>query len=77
MAFIKQLETICSKCKSRKAVVQYSDSVMDFTHFGAIPICRQCYIKKIEMELKQMQNNLNTQRKLLVKEDKEKLKKKK
>ena len=63
---------ICHKCGERKAVVQYSESILEWNHFGATPLCRQCYIKKIENELKQIQSNLNIQRKLLANEEFEK-----
>lgn len=58
----------CLYCKKREAKINYSD-VFAITHgFGATPLCRQCYIKKIEETIKKLQENLKEQKKILRKE---------
>lgn len=61
---------ICEVCKKREAVITYSDEpMMAISHgWGKQEICRECYIKKIEEEIKDCKENLKEQRKLLLKE---------
>lgn len=62
---IKKLDK-CFKCKKRKARVNFSRSIMDFTHGFTTKICRQCYIKELEET-----NKINNK---MIKEQKEDIK---
>jgi hypothetical protein len=57
----------CQKCKKRKAVIVFADEpIMAATHgWGKEHICRQCYIEKIEKQIKNLKENLKEQKKLL------------
>lgn len=58
----------CEDCKKREGIIEFCESVIDWTHGFKQYICRQCYIKRIKKGLKDTQENLNKQEKLLVKE---------
>lgn len=57
----------CQDCNKREAVVKYSDeSTFALTHgWGITHICRQCYIKRIEREIKAAKANLEKQKRLI------------
>jgi len=60
---------ICQDCKQRPSKVTFSNEpTFAFTHGGGIRICRQCYIKRIEDSIKDIQTNLKQQKDLLRKE---------
>lgn len=60
----------CEDCKEREGMVEFCESVLDYTHGFKTKICRQCYIKRIEAGLKGVQANLKKQKGLLAKEEK-------
>ena len=62
---------ICIDCKKRESKVSFStEPVYAMTHgLLGIPLCRQCYIKRIESELQRVNKNLNEQKKLLKEEE--------
>lgn len=57
----------CIRCKKRKAKVRFNtEPVFALTHgFGWLNYCRQCYVQVIEEELKQINDNLKKQKKLI------------
>jgi hypothetical protein len=61
---------MCEDCKKRESKVIFCNSVLDFSHGFQINLCRECFIEKIEKELKAIQSNLILQKKLLIKEKK-------
>lgn len=61
----------CKDCKEREGIVDFCEGgAIGYTHGFKIKICRQCYIKRIEVGLKDVQNNLKKQKKLLAEESK-------
>ena len=67
----------CTICKKREGILDYTESTTDFIHGFITKMCRQCYIKKIKKGLKEMQDNLVKQMKLLKEEERNKKVKKK
>ena len=59
----------CKICKKKNARVLFStEPILTLTHgFGGTPLCRKCYINIIEDELKEINKNLNLQKRLLKK----------
>jgi len=57
----------CQDCEKRKGIIKFSEEpVFAMTHgFGTMVICRQCYIKRIESELRRIRKNLKHQKELL------------
>ncbi len=58
----------CEDCKEREGIIEFCESVTDYTHGFKQYICRQCYVKRIEVALKNTQDNLDKQKKLLAEE---------
>jgi len=63
---------MCEKCKKRESKVIFCNDTLAFAHGFQQNLCRECYIEKIEKELKGIQENLIKQKKLLIKERKSK-----
>lgn len=63
----------CKHCKIRKGIMDFSLEPMSAITrgYGSVRICRVCYIKIIEDELKRINLNLIRQKKLLNKERRE------
>lgn len=59
----------CEDCKEREGIVEFCESITDYTHGFKKNICRQCYIKRIETKLKDINQNLKEQKKLLAEEN--------
>jgi len=61
---------MCEDCKKEIAKVNFSNNpLMSLTHgWSTINLCRVCYIERIERNMKDCQDNLNDQLKLLKKE---------
>ena len=57
----------CEDCKKRKAIIMFSEEpLLSLTHGLAVKnICRQCYIKRIENEIKLFKENLKKQKNLI------------
>ncbi len=55
----------CVKCKDRKAIIVFSESVMNHIHGFQQKICRECYIVTIEAELIKIKSNLKDQKEAL------------
>jgi hypothetical protein len=62
-------ERNCEDCKKRKAIIEFSNEpFLAISHgWGITYLCRECYIKRVEKHLKDVQENLGKQ-KLLLKE---------
>ena len=58
----------CIECKDRKAIIEFSEGYLDWSHGFIKKICRECYIEMIEKELKKIKTNLEEQKVLLKKE---------
>ena len=63
----------CVDCKKKKGIIQFSsEPIYAVTHgFKGIFICRRCYIKRIEEELKKINKNLKSQKTMLAFEEKQ------
>jgi len=61
----------CEDCKKREYKVTFSYEPMSalIRGYGSIKLCRRCYIKRIEKELKKINENLIEQKRLLVIEE--------
>lgn len=57
----------CQNC-GKEATVEYCDSSLDYSHGFTQHFCRQCYVEKIEKHIRDCQNNLKEQKKLLKEE---------
>lgn len=60
----------CSDCKEREGIVKFCEGALAHSHGFTRNICRQCYIKRIEAGVKQAQDNLKKQKRLLAMENK-------
>ena len=60
---------LCDDCKKNKAIIEFSsEPFLAISHgWGIIPLCRSCYIKRIERELGNINKNLEEQKLLFSK----------
>lgn len=58
----------CENCKKRKGIIDFTESMLDFTHGFITKLCRECYIEIIEERKKDIDENLIEQKELLEKE---------
>lgn len=61
----------CEDCKKREGIIRYSDEPMlALTHGWCIEhICRQCYIKRMEADMKRCKKGIEEQKRLLKKDE--------
>ena len=62
---------ICNECKQEcdeKQKIHFANSIMDWTHGFTEYICRECYIKRLEKQLKNIQEGLTREKRLLKKD---------
>jgi len=62
----------CEICEKREGVLDYSESVIDYTHGFKRNICRECYIEILKKQLVKIKSGLKEQKELLKKEKMEK-----
>lgn len=64
------LKVMCHDCGKKEYKIKFAEEpIFALTHgFGTVFLCRQCYINRIETEIKVIQKNLEKEKKLLAKE---------
>lgn len=68
-SFGKMDKIECCKCNEREGVINYSDSMLDYTHGFVIQVCRQCYIKEMQKMIEDCRKGIKEQ-KALIRKDK-------
>jgi len=48
---------ICVECEKHKATMNYSDSGIEWAHFGPERICHCCYLKRVEEAYNNVKQN--------------------
>lgn len=59
----------CEDCKQREGILDYSESLLNYSHGFVAKICRQCYIKKLEKVIETNKKQIKIQ-KALIRKDK-------
>lgn len=65
---MNKMKIPCVDCKTNKSVVSFSESgILELMHgWGkVIRLCRNCYINRLEEQVKKIKNNITEQKELM------------